>query len=100
MSCQNGTCQPTPGGGCGSVTTFRCTTNADCVQSTAPFCDTATGTCFGVRGLNCKSGETPQQCCNRSVKKGCSRKQQSAHARKNCKKKGKKRCNALLAGIV
>jgi hypothetical protein len=34
------------------------------------------------------------------VKKGCKRKQQTSHAKKNCLKKGKKRCTALLAGVV
>ncbi len=105
LTCSNGTCQPISGGGGGGGgggAAFSCTSNAQCaaLSSTAPFCNTSTGTCFGLQGLQCKSGELPAQCCNRSVKKGCNRKQQTAHARKNCLKKGKKRCKALLAGIV
>jgi hypothetical protein len=105
FTCSNGTCQPfsiSGGGSGGSVSVFRCGSNAECAarSAAAPFCDTANGQCFGIRGLNCKSGESPQQCCNRSVKKGCNRKQQSHHAKKNCLKKGKKRCRNLLAGVV
>ena len=84
------------GGGAGGGVAVRCTSNADCPGG---FCNTTTGQCFVIQGLNCRSGETPAQCCNRSVKKGCKRKQQTAHARENCLRKGKKRCRSLLAGI-
>jgi hypothetical protein len=50
-------------------------------------------------GIKCKSGETALKCCFRSVKKGCARKQSSNHAKRNCIKRGKKRCKKLLAGV-
>ena len=75
-----------------------CTSDAECTL-VAPFCDVANGRCFSI-GINCKSGDRPQRCCRRAVKKGCDRKQQSNHAKKNCLKKGKNRCNRLLAGLV
>jgi hypothetical protein len=56
------------------------------------------GQCFNF-GVSCKSGETALKCCERSVKKGCGRKQSSAHARKNCLRKGKRRCTSLLGGV-
>jgi hypothetical protein len=71
-----------------------CTTDADCPAGSV----CVNGACVSF-GLACKSGETALACCNRSVKKGCNRKQQSSHARRNCRKKGKRRCNALLSGV-
>ena len=50
-------------------------------------------------GLRCKTNETPLKCCFRAVAKGCRRKQQSNKARKNCLKRGKKRCKKLLTGV-
>src|SRR5215212_8251473 len=75
------------GGTCVSLPATVCTTEADCPAGSV----CVDGTCVSF-GLACKSGETAQQCCNRSVKKGCKRKQQTAHAHKNCLKEGKKRC--------
>ena len=96
--CVNNTCVVnTGGGGGGGAGVVTCTSDADCPGG---FCNLSTGQCFVIQGLNCRSGETPQQCCNRSVKKGCNRKQQTQHAKRNCLKKGKKRCKNLLAGIV
>ncbi len=84
LLCAGGVCQPgVPGGGC--------TTDDQCPAGSV--CDS--GTCVSFGG-GCQSGETPFQCCIRSVKKGCTRKQQSGHARKNCLRKGKRRCNELL----
>jgi hypothetical protein len=84
------------GGGIGGAA-VRCTSNADCPGG---FCNTGTGQCFVIQGLSCRSGESADTCCRRSVKKGCKRKQQTAHARQNCQKKGKKRCASLLRGIA
>jgi hypothetical protein len=98
--CANNTCVAGGGfggGGGGGAGLVRCTSDAQCPGG---FCNLSTGQCFVIQGLSCKSGETPQQCCNRSVKKGCQRKQQTNHAKKNCLKKGKRRCRSLLAGIV
>lgn len=92
--CINGTCQNP-----GPAPATSCTSGAQC-PAVAPFCNTGTGQCVSIGGLRCKSGETAQKCCNRSVKKGCNRKQQTAHAKKNCLKKGEKRCKKLLAGIA
>jgi hypothetical protein len=61
-------------------------------------CNTESGICL-VFGITCRTGETAEQCCLRAVRKGCKRKQSSSHARKNCTKKGKKRCNLLLHGV-
>jgi len=96
-----GTVPPPSGGGAGTVTFLPpsgCTSDAQCTL-VAPFCDVANGRCFSI-GINCKSGENPERCCRRAVKKGCNRKQQSNRAKKNCLKKGKKTCNKLLAGLV
>jgi hypothetical protein len=111
LTCVNNTCVPAaPGGGGGgggavsppaAAAAFRCTSDAQCSAqngSAAPFCNTSTGVCFAVRGLNCKSGETPQHCCNRSVRRGCNRKQQTSHARRNYLQRGKRRCKKLLSG--
>jgi hypothetical protein len=87
FQCVNGTCVSFQPGGI-------CATDADCPAGSVCI----DGTCVSF-GLTCKSGETAMQCCVRSVKKGCKRKQQSKHARKNCLKKGKRRCNALLSGV-
>jgi hypothetical protein len=107
FTCVNGTCQAAAGGGGGGAggggAAFRCTTNAECSArngSVAPFCNVNTGVCVALQGLNCKSGQTPQQCCNRSVRKGCKGKQQSSKHRRNCLQRGKKRCKRLLAGIA
>jgi len=86
-TCGEGTPSPPPPGGCTSDQ-----------QCSGGFC--RSGQCFFIQGLRCRSGETPQKCCNRAVKKGCRRKQQTAHARQNCLKKGKKRCKKLLRGIA
>lgn len=87
LQCISGTCASlTPGGNCSS--------DADCPSGS--IC--SDGTCVSF-GLACKSGETAQACCNRSVNKGCKRKQQSGHARKTCRKRGKRRCKSLLDGI-
>jgi hypothetical protein len=94
--CVGNTCVAGGGAG-GGAGLFRCTSDAQCPGG---FCNLSTGQCFVIRGLSCKSGETPEQCCNRSVKKGCQRKQQTNHAKKNCLRRGKKRCRSLLAGIV
>ena len=90
---------------------LTCLANSTCGTSSGP---PAPATCPGVPcpegtvcvngqcvsfGIACKSGETAEQCCFRSVKKGCKRKQASSHAKKNCRRKGKKRCNQLLAGV-
>jgi hypothetical protein len=56
------------------------------------------GQCIAF-AIKCRSGETAEQCCFRSVKAGCKRKQSTKHAKKNCRRKGKKNCNALLAGV-
>lgn len=82
--CVGTTCQASAPQGC--TTDEQCPEGSRCID----------GTCVAF-GLKCRTGETPQHCCNRSVKKGCKRKQQSAHARKNCLRKGKKRCKRLLA---
>lgn len=87
LQCISGTCTSLAPGG-------NCTSDADCPAGSV----CSNGTCVSF-GLACKSGETALACCNRSVKKGCKRKQQSAHARRNCLKKGKKRCRLLLAGV-
>jgi len=121
LTCVNNTCVLTPPVECGGLNETccanepRCDVGTTCVNNTcvltpaAPctdstqcpagsVCNTTTGQCI-VLGLVCKSGETAQQCCIRSVKKGCKRKQQSAHARKTCLKRGKRRCNSLLGGV-
>ena len=86
-TCGEGTPSPPPPG--------RCTSDLQCPGG---FC--RNGQCFFIQGLRCKSGETPEKCCIRSVKKGCKRKQQTGHARQNCLKRGKKRCKKLLRGIA
>ena len=87
FQCVNGTCVTIAPSG-------PCTSDADCPSGSV--CDN--GTCVSF-GLACKSGETALACCTRSVRTGCKRKQQSGHARKNCLKKGKRRCKSLLDGV-
>jgi hypothetical protein len=98
LVCQNDVCVAGGAGGGGGGAGSACTSNANC-PAAAPFCDLASGFCFSI-GLSCKTGETPEACCRRTVKKSCARKQTSKHAKQNCLKRGKKRCTNLLRGIT
>jgi hypothetical protein len=53
-------------------------------------------TCGTLPGVECKTGETALECCIRAVKGPCNRKQSSPTARRNCKRRGRKRCIAAF----
>ncbi len=88
----NDTCGPA--GSCGGTGQPCCQPGDICTES-GQVC-LPNDTCGTLPGVECKTGETALECCIRAVKGPCNRKQSSPTARRNCKRRGRKRCIAAF----